>query len=238
MTAEESDYFFERVRGMTYATISGTLVVSLIQGGLGGLMFLILGLPSPLLWGVAMAVMAMLPGLGTLAIWLPAVVVLAAQGHWTKAMILFGWGALVVSTIDNLLYPMLVGREGRLHTLPVGPGGRTKRALRDLGGRAGALTQWVRGTPEGRRALLASVVVIGLLLAVGGWWLGFGRYTQAPTLTQLTRENAVAEAARLGFTVEFGSGRYDETVPIDTVIVGILDSVQVEGKSVFKRTDG
>ncbi len=119
MTDEESDYFFERVRGMTYATISGTLVVSLIQGGLGGLMFLILGLPSPLLWGVAMAVMAMLPGLGTLAIWFPAVVVLAMQGHWTKAMILFGWGALVVSTIDNLLYPMLVGREGRLHTLPV-----------------------------------------------------------------------------------------------------------------------
>jgi predicted PurR-regulated permease PerM len=119
MTDDESTYFFERVRGMTHATIYGTLVVSTIQGTLGGLMFMALGLPSPLLWGVAMAVMAMLPGLGTLAIWLPAAVVLAVQGHWTKAVILVGWGALVVSTIDNLLYPYLVGREGKLHTLPV-----------------------------------------------------------------------------------------------------------------------
>ena len=119
MTDDEADYFFERVRGMTHATIYGTVVVSLIQGGLGGLMFLVLGLPNPLLWAVAMAVMAMLPGLGTLAIWLPAAVVLAAQGHWTRAVILFAWGALVVSTIDNVLYPMLVGRETRLHTLPV-----------------------------------------------------------------------------------------------------------------------
>jgi predicted PurR-regulated permease PerM len=119
MTDEESTYFFERVRGMTHATIYGTLTVALIQGGLGGLMFMLLGLPSPLLWGFAMAVMAMLPGLGTLAIWLPAAIFLAVQDEWTKALILFGWGALVVSTIDNLLYPMLVGREGRLHTLPV-----------------------------------------------------------------------------------------------------------------------
>jgi predicted PurR-regulated permease PerM len=119
MTDAESAYFFERVRGMTHATIYGTLVVALIQGGLGGVMFLLLGLPSPVLWGFAMAVMAMLPGLGTLAIWLPAAIMLAAQGHWTKALILAGWGALVVSTIDNLLYPMLVGREGRMHTLPV-----------------------------------------------------------------------------------------------------------------------
>ena len=119
MTDEESAYFFERIRSMTHATIYGTLFVALIQGGLGGLMFLLLGLPSPLLWGFAMGVMAMLPGVGTLAIWLPAAVVLAVQGHWTKAAILFGWGALVVSTIDNFLYPMLVGREGQLHTLPV-----------------------------------------------------------------------------------------------------------------------
>jgi predicted PurR-regulated permease PerM len=119
MTGDESQYFFERIRGMTHATIYGTLTVSVVQGSLGGLMFLLLGLPSPLLWGVAMGVMAMLPGLGTLTIWLPAAVVLVIQGQWTKALILFGWGALVVSTIDNLLYPVLVGREAQLHTLPV-----------------------------------------------------------------------------------------------------------------------
>ena len=91
MTDDEAEYFFDRIRGMTHATIYGTVTVALIQGALGGLMFVLLGLPSPLLWGVAMAVMAMLPGLGTLAIWLPAAVVLAVQGEWTRAVILSGW---------------------------------------------------------------------------------------------------------------------------------------------------
>lgn len=119
MSDEEADYFFDRVRGMTHATIYGTVVVALIQGSLGAFIFLMVGVPGALLWGIVMAGLAMLPGLGTLVIWLPAAVVLAAQGYWGKALIVGAWGALVVSTIDNLLFPMLVGRESRLHTLPV-----------------------------------------------------------------------------------------------------------------------
>jgi len=119
MSDQETDYFFARIRGMTHATIHGTVVIALIQGGLGGFIFLLVGVPNALLWGVVMAGMAMLPGLGTLVIWLPAAIVLALQGYWGKALIVGAWGALVVSTIDNVLYPALVGRESRLHTLPV-----------------------------------------------------------------------------------------------------------------------
>lgn len=119
MSDEEADYFFARVRGMTHATVYGSVVVALIQGALGAFIFLMVGVPGALLWGIAMAGMAMLPGLGTVAIWLPAAIVLAVQGHWGKAAIVGTWGALVVSTIDNMLFPMLVGREARLHTLPV-----------------------------------------------------------------------------------------------------------------------
>jgi predicted PurR-regulated permease PerM len=83
------------------------------------LMFALLGIPGAVLWGVAMGVLAIVPVLGAFVIWLPAAAVLALQGQWGKALILTGWGTVVVGLIDNLLYPMLVGKEMRLHTLPV-----------------------------------------------------------------------------------------------------------------------
>jgi beta-lactam-binding protein with PASTA domain/tRNA A-37 threonylcarbamoyl transferase component Bud32 len=79
-------------------------------------------------------------------------------------------------------------------------------------------TERMRGTVKGRRQLTAIVVVLGLVLIAGGWWLGFGRYTEAPNLVLFTKANATAEASRLGFHVDFGAGRFSENVPIDTVI--------------------
>lgn len=119
MTDAETDYFFDHLRSMTHATIYGTVVVSLIQGVLGGLMFWFIGIPGALLWGVAMALLSLIPSAGAFVIWLPMAFILAAQGEWGKAILLGAWGALVVGTIDNLLYPLLVGREIRMHTLPV-----------------------------------------------------------------------------------------------------------------------
>jgi serine/threonine-protein kinase len=91
-------------------------------------------------------------------------------------------------------------------------------AARRFGQNTARYVDHLRSTPSGRRALTAGVIVIGLLLLTGGWWLGFGRYTNAPALVDLTKDNAVAEAHRLGFSVEIGNGIYSETVPIDTVI--------------------
>jgi predicted PurR-regulated permease PerM len=119
MSDRETDEFFDRIRAMTHATIYGTLVVAAIQGALGGLMFAMLGIPGALVWGVIMGLLAIIPTLGAFVIWAPAAVMLAAQGHVGKALMLAGWGTLVVGLIDNLLYPMLVGKEMRLHTLPV-----------------------------------------------------------------------------------------------------------------------
>ena len=81
---------------------------------LGGLMFWILGLPAPLLWGVVMAILSMVPTSGTFLIWLPAAAVLASQGQVGKAAILGVWGMLVVSSVDNLVYPVLVGQRMRM----------------------------------------------------------------------------------------------------------------------------
>ena len=116
LSRRESDAFLERVRSMIHATIFGSLTVAGIQGVLGGLMFWILGVPGALLWGAVMGLCAIIPVVGTFIVWLPAAAFLAAQGSWGKALILTLWGLLVVSMIDNLLYPMLVGKEIQMHT--------------------------------------------------------------------------------------------------------------------------
>lgn len=119
LSEREADELFDRVWSMTHATVYGTLVVASIQGTLGGLMFGILGIPGAFLWGVVMGLLAVVPVLGAFVIWVPAAAILALQGHWGKALLLAVWGTIVVGLIDNLLYPMLVGKEMRVHTLPV-----------------------------------------------------------------------------------------------------------------------
>jgi predicted PurR-regulated permease PerM len=115
----EIDQVFHRVVDMVHAIVYGTLLVALVQGALGGLMFWWLGLPSPVLWGIVMALAAVVPWPGTFVVWVPAAVFLGLEGSWVKAAILTGWGLVVVGLIDNLLYPVLVGNRIRLHTLPV-----------------------------------------------------------------------------------------------------------------------
>lgn len=119
LTNEELKGVFCRTRDTIYATVYGTLAVSSVQGLLGGLMFWWLGLPAPLLWGIAMALLAIVPVLGAFVVWLPAAVFLALDGHWGKALILTAWGVVVVGTVDNLLRPILVGNRLQLHTILV-----------------------------------------------------------------------------------------------------------------------
>jgi predicted PurR-regulated permease PerM len=115
----EADKVFREVRDIVHATIYGNVVTALIQGSLGGTMFWILGIPTALLWAVVMALLSLVPSLGAFVVWLPAAAILGLQGHWVKAAILAGWGVFVVGTIDNVVYPVLVGKEMRMHTLTV-----------------------------------------------------------------------------------------------------------------------
>lgn len=119
LSESEVDKVIASVADTIHAMVYGTVVVSMVQGILGGLMFWWLGLPAPALWGVVMGLLALVPTLGTFIVWTPAAVVLALQGSWGKALILAAWGLTAVSLIDNLLYPTLVGKRVRLHTLPV-----------------------------------------------------------------------------------------------------------------------
>lgn len=119
LSQSETDRLFSRVSDTIYATFYGTFAVSLVQGVLGGLMFWLLGLPAPLLWGIVMFLLSLIPVLGAPVVWIPAAIFLAVMGSWGKALILTGWGIFVIGTIDNLLYPVLVGDRMRMHTLLV-----------------------------------------------------------------------------------------------------------------------
>jgi predicted PurR-regulated permease PerM len=115
----QSQQVFKHVGDTIHAIIYGTLAVAAVQGCLGGLMFWWLGLPAPLLWGLMMGFLAIVPVLGSSIIWLPAALFLALQGNWTQAIILVLWSMLVVGTVDNLLRPIFVGNRLKQHTLLV-----------------------------------------------------------------------------------------------------------------------
>jgi len=114
----EMHRLFQRVGDTVYATIYGTLVVAAVQGVLGGLVFWWLALPAPLLWGLVMAALAIVPVLGAFIVWVPTAIFLALNGSWGDAMTLTVWGVVVVGGSDNLLYPMLIRDRMRLHTIP------------------------------------------------------------------------------------------------------------------------
>jgi predicted PurR-regulated permease PerM len=108
-----------RMKEVIGATVYGVIVIALIQGVLGSIIFFALGLPSPLLWGVVMFFLSMIPMAGAFLVWAPAALYLAFTGAWTRAVILVAWGVLVVGSIDNVLSPRLVGKKTRMHELLV-----------------------------------------------------------------------------------------------------------------------
>ena len=118
LTPTETERIFARVADTVRAIVYGTVAVAIVQGTLGGLMFWILGLAAPLFWGSVMAILSVVPVLGSFVVWIPAAILLALDGRWGEAIVLSLWGALVVGNIDNILRPMLVGNRLQLHTVP------------------------------------------------------------------------------------------------------------------------
>lgn len=101
------------------AVLYGNAAVAAGQGLLGGLGFWIVGLPSPVLWGSVMAILSLIPLLGSVLIWLPAAIILIVQGSLYKGLFLIVWGAVVVGLADNLVRPLLIGPQARLSTLMI-----------------------------------------------------------------------------------------------------------------------
>jgi predicted PurR-regulated permease PerM len=116
---EETDHLLDNMTSTINATALGRLVIAAIQAVLAGIAFWILGVPNTMLWTVMTGVVAILPAVGTSLVWIPIAVFLGLTGNLGKAALLTIWGTFVVSSIDNFLYPMLVGSKLNQHTVGI-----------------------------------------------------------------------------------------------------------------------
>ncbi|MCI5069763.1 AI-2E family transporter [Acidovorax sp.] len=96
------------------ATVKGNIVVAASQGALGGLIFWILGIQGPVLWGVLMAFLSLLPAVGAGLIWLPVAIYFIATGGVWQGVILIAYGVFVIGLVDNVLRPILVGKDTKM----------------------------------------------------------------------------------------------------------------------------
>ncbi|MDD4073168.1 MAG: AI-2E family transporter [Desulfobacterales bacterium] len=109
----------DRFTSVTRATLKGTAVIGILQGALAGLAFAAAGIPSAVFWGAIMAVLSIIPNIGSAIVWVPAAIILAATGHVAKAIGLALFCAIIVGSMDNLLRPVLVGKDTQMHELMI-----------------------------------------------------------------------------------------------------------------------
>ncbi len=109
----------EKFISVSKGTLKGFLAVGIIQGIIGGLLFWIVGSHSPVFLGVLMVFGSLLPVVGTAIIWAPVAISLLIQGHWISAIWVVVVGGGVISSIDNLVRPMVVGKDIKMHDLMV-----------------------------------------------------------------------------------------------------------------------
>jgi predicted PurR-regulated permease PerM len=114
---EDEALMLQRFASITRATVKGTLVIGIIQGALAGFAFWVAGIDGAAFWGTIMAILSVVPGIGAALIWVPAVIYLIVTGQLLAGLLLFAWCAAVVGTIDNILRPILVGKDAKMPDL-------------------------------------------------------------------------------------------------------------------------
>ena len=114
MKNEDESYLLNEFQKTTRATIKGTIVVALAQGFLGYMTLLLLGVEGALIWGAVMALLSIIPAVGTILVWLPIALVLFLNGQIMEASILIFSGIFIIGMIDNLLRPILIGKETKI----------------------------------------------------------------------------------------------------------------------------
>ena len=119
MPENDREAFMSRIRIMIRAVVFGVIMTAAVQGTMGAIGWWYVGLPHPAFFGFCMFLTAMVPFVGTPAIWLPGSIFLFLGGHYTNAAILFFWGLLVVSMIDNFIKPYFIAEGSNIHMLLV-----------------------------------------------------------------------------------------------------------------------
>ena len=114
LPADQRDALVARFITVIRATIKGSLIVAILQGGIGGIIFWALGIQAALLWGVAMGVFSLFPAIGTGLVWVPVTLYLLATGAIWQGIVLGLCGFFIISSVDNIVRPILVGRDARM----------------------------------------------------------------------------------------------------------------------------
>src|SRR5215472_14449982 len=117
LSDEDETGMFSQFASITRATIKGTLVIGAIQGALGGIAFRVAEIEGAALWGTIMTNLSIIPGIGAPLVWVPFVIFLYVNGKYLTATLLLVWCGAVVTTIDNFLRPVLVGRDAKMPDL-------------------------------------------------------------------------------------------------------------------------
>jgi len=110
---EKERALIRRFESVARATVKGSLLVAILQGVIGGLLFWAVGIPAAMLWGVVMIFLSLLP-IGSTIVWLPAAVILFFQGEVGRAIAILVVGSLVIGLADNILRPRLVGQDTKM----------------------------------------------------------------------------------------------------------------------------
>ncbi|CAK6495213.1 Putative transport protein [Pantoea sp. Nvir] len=107
-------HLFMKFAAVSRATVKGTVVVGIVQGILGGLAFWFVDIDGSLLWGALMAFLSLIPAVGSAIIWVPAAIFFFATGALWKGLFLVGFFVVIVGLVDNILRPLLVGKDTKM----------------------------------------------------------------------------------------------------------------------------
>jgi predicted PurR-regulated permease PerM len=119
MTDEDERRMMDKFVSVSRATLKGTFIIGIVQGGLAGIGFAVAGIGGAVFWATIMTVLSIIPGIGAALVWVPAVVYLFATGHALAAVLLALYCGLIVGTADNFLRPRLVGRDAKMGDLMI-----------------------------------------------------------------------------------------------------------------------
>ncbi|MHB2266527.1 AI-2E family transporter [Aliihoeflea sp. PC F10.4] len=114
LTQHHTDYILEKFSSVVKATVKGNVIIAALQGAIGGVTFWFMGIPAALLWGVLMAILSLLPAVGSFIVWGPVAAFLIISGDYLNGILLILIGTFVIGLIDNLLRPPLVGAGTRM----------------------------------------------------------------------------------------------------------------------------
>ena len=119
LQSSDENRMLEKFTSVTRAMLKGTFLIGVMQGGLAGLAFMAVGIDNAVFWAAIMAVLSIIPGIGTALVWVPAAIILMAKGEVASGVGLALFCGIVVGALDNVLRPVLVGKDTQMHELMI-----------------------------------------------------------------------------------------------------------------------